>query len=162
MKIEILLCLFLLIISCTQKEKKIELDYCQMIAEDQDDTKDRYEAFIRNYQLLIDYTKQNGFPSIDENYLPQDSCKYQAVTFTLVHIAQTAPELLFNNEIIQLFSKEMKKGNLDVSDLYPAFKISSSQGQAFCEALKPYIDASFKAWQMDEELYERFRYEPCN
>jgi len=70
--------------------------------------KKRLDIIKSNFKLLIAQTEIAGFPNIDYSALPKDSCKTLAVTATLIHIAQTSPESLFNDKIINLFENEIR------------------------------------------------------
>ena len=156
---------FLLIVFYSCKESTVTsktLDYCKMLEDDQTlKGQDRKNVFKENFKSIIEYTQRNGFPNYDFNELPKDSCKTWAVMATLIHITQTSPELIFNNDILELFSVEIEKGNLNPEDIYPAFKVSTGGGQMFCDSLEPIINKTFDKWKMDPELREYFVFRNC-
>lgn len=153
---------FVFLTSC-QSDVPIVLDYCKMHAEDQsflDDSFKRKEMFKKKIHQIMAYTRQQGFPKVSFYDEPFDSCKYWAVTGTMIHIAQAEPALLFNQKTIDFFKKEMEKGNLDKELFIPAFKISS-RTNTFCETMKPDIEYALQLWELDASYFEEATYIKC-
>ena len=108
MKISIIGFFLLGLIAC--KEDPIKLDYCKMISEDQSyvntdksdmvkfkaDKAERHKIFVNNFELIMRKTKQEGFPYVSLNNYQKDSCKYSAVTMTMIHTAQSNPNVFFS------------------------------------------------------------------
>lgn len=166
--------LMISMIAC-KPNKSLELDYCEMLTRDQsyvnhDETdkavveenkRKRSQIFVENYEQLIALTKREGFPSISFENLPQDSCKYWAITITLIHIAQTKPETFFSEEAIALFEEEIEKGNIDSEDLAPAFRVSLMTNE-FCDDLQGNIEKAIQIWGMEPYLNVRPKFKKCN
>lgn len=155
--------------------KPIDIDYCDMLTKDQsyvnleekdeqirmENNKKREELFVKNYEQIIQLTKQEGFPNIDRNNMPQDSCKYWGVTATLIHMAQAKPEIFFSEDNITLFESEIKKGNLEPKNLTPAFRISFITNE-FCEDLREPINKAVDVWKMKTFLNSEPKFKKCN
>ena len=155
--------------------KPIEIDYCKMLTRDQSyvnreeldpvkresNREKRKEIFIENYDQIIQLTKQKGFPNINFEDLPQDSCKYWAVTATLIHMAQSKPEIFFSEKTISLFKDEMNKGNLEPEDLTPAFRLSFTTNE-FCEDLKETINKAVQVWEMKPHVNQEPKFKKCD
>ena len=156
----ILLIVILMFISF---EKQVELDYCKMLEEDQsflDNSEERNKIFEKNFNQILEKTRKEGFPTVSFKDSKTDSCKYWSVTATLIHIVQSKPELLFDQEVIELFKKEMDKGNMDNDLLIPAFKISSKTRE-FCDTLKSKIEYSTNLWGLNSSLIKEIKYKEC-
>jgi hypothetical protein len=162
------------IVSC-KRIQPVEIDYCEMLTRDQshvnhveteksvmeENNKIRHQIFLENYEQLIQLTKDEGFPNISFDSLPQDSCKYWAITATLIHIAQSKPKIFFSEETISLFKEEMDKGNLESEDLTPAFRISFVTNE-FCEDLQEIINKAIQTWGMESHLNGLPKFKKCN
>ncbi|MCC6722976.1 MAG: hypothetical protein IT258_00605 [Saprospiraceae bacterium] len=162
------------IVSC-ERIKPNKIDYCKMLTKDQshvnhvdtdtsvmnENNRIRQQIFLENYVQLIQSTKEEGFPNISEDNLPQDSCKYWAVTATLIHMAQAKPEIFFSEETISLFKKEMDAGHLKSEDLVPAFRISFTTNE-FCDSLQETINKALQTWKMEPFLNSQPKFKKCN
>ena len=160
----------LIIHSCCTQETRV-IDYCQMIERDQsytnpdeiradDDWMKREAIFLENFDILITETRKSGFPHIETKASGVDSCRYWAVIMTLVHMAQAHPELLFTQEIMELFKSEVEKGNLTAVALTPLFKISFVTNE-FCEELKEKINQALQEWGVSGYINSQPRYKKC-
>jgi hypothetical protein len=174
-RLQIIIGIFTLIALSCEHNKPIEIDYCEMLARDQyyvnrdetdqaireENSKKRRQIFEENYEQIIKLTKQEGFPKINFENLPQDSCKYWAVTITLIHIAQSRPEIFFSQETVALFKEEMEKGNLDSKNLAPAFRVSFMTNE-FCEELQKPIQDAIESWKMESHLNRKPKFRKCS
>lgn len=102
-----------------------ELPYCSMNSRDQSfvnnnkkdiekynkDREKRLRLIEENYEMLMGYARRNGFPYIDFSTQESDSCKFWAVTMTMLHAAQGIPSF-YSEKSIRFFKKEMDKGNI--------------------------------------------------
>ncbi|HMR86644.1 MAG TPA: hypothetical protein PKD51_00745 [Saprospiraceae bacterium] len=154
--------------------KKVDLDYCNMLEKDQshmnegvtdpdkrkENTSLRNKGFEENFQQILELTKQQGFPNVSFEDLPKDSCKYWAVTATLIHMAQTKPEVFFSEEITTLFKEEINKGNLDSDDLTPAYRISFTSNK-FCQNLEASINHAIQTLGMETYLNGSPTFKKC-
>lgn len=161
-------------ISC-QLDNPVQINYCEMLTKDQShvdfdytdpqvvksNVQQRKEIFLENYKQIIALTKQEGFPNINFDSLPQDSCKYWAITATLIHMAQAWPDVFFTEETISLLKKEMEEGNLESEDLTPAFRISFHTNE-FCDNLEPLIKKAIDTWEMKPHLDSEPRFKKCD
>lgn len=152
----------------------IEIDFCKMLARDQsnlnygetDETKreenkkKRRQLFLENYKAIIQLTKDNGFPNIDFGNSPQDSCKFWAVTSTLIHMAQSKPEIFFSEETISIFKEEISKGNMESQDLTAAFRVSFITNE-FCEELEKPIRKAINSWGMEAHIKREPKFKKC-
>ncbi len=171
----IMLAILLLGIFSCSPNKPLAMDYCEMLQRDQsfvdreetDPAKrernhlKRQQLFIENYEQIIQCTKREGFPKVRFAHLPQDSCKYWAVTMTLIHTAQTKPEIFFGDESISLFNQQIKKGNLEPEVLAPAFRVSFTTNE-FCDDLEESIRKAIKIWGMESYLNKEPKFKKCD
>lgn len=125
-----------LIASCNRKV--IDPPYCEMYKTDQShvntdksnivqfntDRNKRISLIEKNFDILIEYSKRFGFPKIEPNLVVTDSCKYWAVTMTMIHTAQINPELFFSKKMVAFFNKELERGNLQRSLLKQCIEIT--------------------------------------
>lgn len=171
--LKILLFLGLWFISCKPAEP-IVLDYCAMLETDQSyvdhDEKDetvraensrkRDEIFKENFVSMIELTKQDGFPDISTNETPQDSCRWWAVTMTLIHMAQAEPEVFFDEKTVSLFKNELQKGNVESENLAPPFRVSFMTN-TFCNDLKEPIQEAMIAWGVESRINAEPKFKDC-
>jgi hypothetical protein len=173
----VLLLFISLIISFTActSNKSVEWDFCNMLTKDQSHLNDgvtdadkrkentslRNKGFEENFLQILELSKQQGFPNVSFEDLPKDSCKYWAVTATLIHMAQTKPEVFFSEEITLLFKEEMNKGNLDSDDLTPAFRMSFATNE-FCQNLEASINHAIQTLGMKPHLYGSPIFKKCD
>ncbi|MEM6316139.1 MAG: hypothetical protein AAF960_00630 [Bacteroidota bacterium] len=164
----------LLFLSLSCKEVQVELDYSKMIAEDQlyvnTDKSDikKYNAdklkrkaiFKRNFELIIDKTKQSGFPYVSLENHQLDSCKYWAVSMTMIHTAQSNPELFFSDKYSKIFKAELEKGNLERT-LLEQSSIITAKTIDLCEDLKPQMKSAAKLWGVDYSVFEEANFVSC-
>lgn len=162
------------LVAC-KTNKPVEFDYCSMLETDQshlnegvadeikrkENTSLRKKGFEENFQQILELTKQQGFPNVSFENLPKDSCKYWAVTSTLIHMAQTKPEVFFSEETTTLFKEEMNKGNLDSEDLTPAFRMSFATNE-FCQNLEASINRAIQTLGMKPHLYGSPVFKKCD
>jgi hypothetical protein len=159
-------------IACGQEA--LILDYCKMISEDQSyvntdksdmvnfkaDKAKRHEIFKKNFDLLMMKTKQAGFPYVSLNNYQQDSCKYWAVSMTMIHTAQSNPSLFFNKKYAKLFKREMDKGNIEKKLLRQASTITAKTID-LCETIKPNIKYATELWGIDYSIFEEANFIKC-
>lgn len=165
---------FVLVSLMACKEKTIALDYCKMIAEDQSyvntnpsdsinfkaDKAKRGKIFEKNFALVINKTKQEGFPYINLKNPQEDSCKYWAVSMTMIHMAQSKPAVFFSKKYVNLFKHELDKGNIEKKLLQRASLITARTID-LCEELKPQIEYASKQWAMDIDLFKQANFINC-
>lgn len=161
------------IIAC--KEDKITLDYCKMISEDQSyvnndksdmtrfntDKAERRKIFKKNFDLIIQKTKQAGFPYVSLSNYQNDSCKYWAVSMTMVHTAQTSPDVFFSKKHADLFKSEMDKGNIE-KELLERSSIITAKTIDLCDELKPKIEYALNEWQLDSDIFNKAKFITCD
>ena len=166
---------FMINLTACKTNKAVELDYCKMLTKDQshlnevvidpnkrkENTSLRNKGFEENFQQILVLTKQQGFPNVSFEELPKDSCKYWAVTATLIHMAQTKPEVFFSEEITSLFKAEITKGNLDSEDLMPAYRISFTSNE-FCQKLEASINQAIQTLGMEPHLNGSPSFKKCD
>jgi len=157
------------------KNQKIELDFCKIVELDQSfvskdksnmakfesDRRNRRKLFKKNFEELIVLAKGSGFPNADLINEPKDTCISYAITLTLIHIAQSKPDLLFNKETIDLLGKELENGNLNSRDLAPAYQMSIMTTE-FCNALKDKIEYASEVWGFDKKLIGKAKFKNCS
>lgn len=157
--------ILLFLFSCSE-EKPIALDYCEILKTDQShlgrdsmDREKRKKIIHENFDQLIAFSKQNGFPKVSFYDFPFDSCKYWAVSATLIHIVQTKPDLFFEKKTVDFFKTEMDKGNLTPGLLFTAGKVSSIS--PFCEKLKPEVEYASELWNLEKNPFKDFKFKKC-
>lgn len=171
-RISIIGILTILIMSC--KNEPIKLDYCKMIAEDQtfvntdksdmeqfdSDKLKRREIFKKNFNLIMEKTRQDGFPFVSiENY-QNDSCKYWAVSMTMIHTAQSNPELFFSKKYANIFKSELDKGNIE-RRLLEQSSIITSKTIELCEELQSEIKYATNLWGIDYSIFNDAKFIKC-
>ena len=164
--------LLCVVISCN--EAPIKLDYCKMISEDQSyvntdksdmlkfraDKVERHKIFKKNFDLIIQKTKQEGFPFISLNNYQKDSCKYWAVSMTMIHTAQSNPKVFFSKKYVDLFKLEMDKGNIE-KKLLEKSSIITARTIDLCPELKPKVEYATKKWEIDSDIFEEANFIRC-
>jgi hypothetical protein len=143
-------------ISCN--EKPIKLDYCDMISEDQTyvnndksdiikynaDKSKRHEIFKKNFDLIMQKTKVDGFPKTSFNsYQRKDSCKFLAVEMTMIHIAQSNPQMFYSKKYVDIFKSELDKGNIEKRLLKQSSNVTAKTID-LCEEFRPNIEYALK------------------
>ena len=175
MGIRILIVAFFItgIIAC--KEEPIALDYCKMISEDQSyvntdksnmvkfkaDKVERHKIFKKNFELIMKKTDQDGFPYISLNNYPQDSCKYWAVSMTMIHTAQSNPQNFFSKKYVDLIKQEMDKGNIEKKLLKQSSEITARTIE-LCTKLKPKIEYALNRWELESTIFNEANFVKCN
>lgn len=155
--------------------QKKELDFCQMLELDQshvnydrsdtikmkNDRKIRKELIKNNFKDLIEYAKYNSFPEMGEfDVTGVDSCRNWAVFLTCFHIGQTAPHLYFEEETIEVLTREIEKGNLEGSSLFTSFR-EGFRSHEFCESQKDLIQNTLASWEINIDELPEIRYKKC-
>ncbi len=152
--------------SCERNEN---IDYCKLLQEDQraasgqlsqEANNNTSSPFLKNFNLLLSETVENGFPVVSRDVEERDSCKYWAIAATFIHTAKTSPEVFFSKRNSRLFGSEMQKGNLDREFLVLATNISF-QTITFCDSLRPVIGNALNEWGMMEEAISRAKFKKC-
>ncbi len=170
---QVLVVISLFLIGCSTNEPLV-LDYCAMLERDQTtpdknetDTllrrqilDQRRQSFVENFELLLAETKQNGFPFLDQETQQSDSCKYWAVTATLIHMGQAHPHKIFTREVIDLFANEMNEGRVTSGTLFPAFSVSFVTKE-FCDTLENKINLALDNWKIDRDKLRTPRFKKC-
>lgn len=160
------------LIACS--EGPIPLDYCKMISEDQlhvnndksdslkyqADRAERYETFEKNFELIMQKTRQDGFPYVSLNNYTEDSCKYWAVSMTMIHTAQSNPGKFFSKKYADLFKNEMEKGNLE-RELLERSSIITAKTMDLCDELKPDIEYAVKTWGIRSNIFDEANFINC-
>jgi len=145
-----------------QFSSKISIDYCQMLANDQSyinrdfsdkdkwqsDRKKRSAIFKHNFELLMDKAKLDGLPKTGTFEDFPDSCRFNAISLTFIHIAQSQPELLFEKNIILLLEKEIKSGNLHIDIINSAFRMINSN-RIFLKRLGKEVQLAIQKWEAE-------------
>jgi hypothetical protein len=156
------------------KENPIQLDYCKMISEDQSfvntdksdmksfqaDKAERHKIFKKNFDLIMQKTKQEGFPYVSLDNYPKDSCKYWAVSMTMIHTAQSNPGVFFSKQYADLFKREMDKGNIEKKLLEQSSMITAKTID-LCDELKPTIEYATKKWGIDSDIFKEANFIQC-
>jgi hypothetical protein len=136
-----------------------ELSYCEMHETDQsfvnNDKTDmeRYEAdrekrlqlIKANFESLVTYSMREGFPLVHPEDAVLDSCKYWAVTMTMIHTAQAQPDLFFSPEMSSFFKKEMNKGNIR-RELLEQCLIIAFRTNSLSEANTAHVSTAAESW----------------
>jgi hypothetical protein len=170
LSIALILCGFL---SCNNEP--ISLNYCKMIEEDQSfvntdktdmnqfnlDKIERHKLFKKNFELLMMKTKQDGFPKVSLNNFKQDSCKYFAITMTMIHTAQSNPNVFFSEKYANLFKREMDKGNIEKKLLTQSATITAKTID-LCKDIKPDIKFAVELWGIDFSIFNEANFIDCN
>lgn len=155
------LVLFLLVFFACGK-KIVDLPYCEMHEHDQsyvntdksdlqkyeNDRSNRLKLIENNFELLINYSKRNGFPFVEPNLSVLDSCKYWAVTMTMLHTAQTRPEHFFSKKMSIFFKKEIDKGFLP-KDLLEKCLILTTKTTTLSKDEQLDLASAAKLWSID-------------
>ena len=161
------------LLSC--KSSPIVIDYCEMIKSDQSfvntdksdmdqfnaDRQARHKIFNSNFDAIMQLTSQEGFPYVSLSTYPADSCKYWAVTMTMIHTAQADPEVFFSKKVAKIFETEMKKGNLEKGLLEKSCIISSRTSE-FCEHLRTDIQYATKLWGLKPDIFDESKFVECS
>lgn len=148
--------------------KPIEkIDFCKMLNRDQShistnksDKNHHKEKAIRinilneNFDLLIQYIKQNGLPKI-EDYI-QDSCLDEALQITLIHTAQINQKGFFNRENVLLLKDQIKEGKLDKELLKRAIIVMLVTSKV-CNQYQNDILYAIETWDLHNEIYNKKR-----
>ena len=171
----------LAVIACTLyfglvacKQEPIELDYCKMIEEDQSyvnndksdmvkfnaDKSERHKLFAKNFDLIMQKTNHDGFPKTSLTSYPKDSCKYWAVSMTMIHTAQSNPKLFFGRKCADLFKTEMDKGNIE-RKLLEQSSIITAKTIDLCEDLKSRIEYATKIWGLESQIFDTANFINC-
>ena len=152
-----------------------ELDYCKMLELDQSyvnlDTSDRVkfeadrmkreELINKNFKDLIEYSKLNQFPEMGRlDVTGIDSCRNWAVFITCFHIGQIEPKLFFEDETIEVLTREIERGNLKGSALFTSF-IEGFRNHQFCTNQKDMIYKTLKSWEINVEELPKIRFIDC-
>ncbi len=155
-------------------EEPINIDYCKMISEDQTyvntdksdmvkfkaDKEVRHKIFEKNFELIMEKTKQDGFPFVSLNNYPKDSCKYWAVSMTMIHTAQSNPNLFFSKKYANLFKREMDKGNIE-KKLLEEPSIITAKTIDLCVELRPDIEYAVKLWGIKLDIFDEANFIEC-
>lgn len=163
--------LILILIGCNN-----ELDYCQMLADDQSyvskstDSKEqrsanrekRHQLIKANFKQLIAHAESEGFPKIGSlNTSGLDSCRNWAVTMTLFHIGQIDPQLFFEDHTIDILSKEIKSGNLSNKSLVPPLR-EGFDNHRFCLNNKNSIREAVESWDLKLDDLPEMQFVECD
>lgn len=169
-----ILVIILTIISCKDSSPK-EIDFCRMLELDQSYTdsdsinkekfnlnkKKRHKLIKDNFNQLIQYSKQSGFPEMGSlQTTGLDSCRNWAVMITLFHIGQIQPKLFFENGTKQLFEKEISEGRLKSGSLFPPLR-EGFRSHDFCIDNKESILAALESWQLNLDDLPDIKFVNC-
>lgn len=167
-----LLFVFSFLFGC--KENVKDLDYCFIHETDQsfvntdksdmvkfqEDKLKRAALIKQNFKDLIHYAEASGFPFVTTNMAMLDSCKYRAVTMTMIHAAQIQPEVFFSQKNIKLFKKELAKGNIR-PELLKASIIALVKVYDICSTLKSRIEYALNEWEFKNSLIKDAKFINC-
>jgi len=118
-----------------------------------EDKKKRHEIFENNFNRLLQVTKQDGFPKVSLKTYKQDSCKYEAVTMTIIHIAQSKPEVFFSKKIAHLFNQELRKGNIE-KKLLQKSTVVMAKTMEICISQKKKMEYAINLWQIAQDTFQ--------
>ena len=152
---------------------KYRIDYCEILEKDQSNLfsqertqeenaialEKRKQIFLENFDVIIKEVMRKGFPHLNEESKKLDSCIYDAILATLIHISQTRPDLFYSPEITDLFLKEIQANRLTTDLLYTPVKMGAFN--TVCDTLKTRIETAIKLWGVKEELLQNFKYKNC-
>jgi len=113
-----------------------------------------------NFDLLLEVTNQDGFPIITETDKEEQTCRYRALTMTMIHAAQLFPERFFGPSCIAVFSGELEVGRLDRALLERASFVTI-RTMEICEELEPQILQALKSWRLDPTLLQGASFISC-
>ena len=117
----------------------------------------REQIFIENFKTIVKITKAQGFPQLQEHYRKKKirNCIINGSRITFIHILQSQPKMLLNEEMIELFGKEIKSDRLDNSILETAlfaFKYDHDVGRIdnqWDEEIQQQFNLALEAWDID-------------
>ncbi len=121
--------LFSSVISFGQtKQDLISKLFKQIIKEDQSHLKQqeiRNKIFVQNFNLINEQFKQNNLTNSCLNSLNKKRLKNvnTGLRVTFIHILQTKPELILNEDYIQFIEKQITENDFDKSRLKTALTI---------------------------------------
>jgi hypothetical protein len=122
----------------------------------------RKEIIKENFKQLIAYSEQNRFPEMGSlNNHGVDSCKNWAVFLTCFHIGQIEPQLFFEEETINILTREINKGNLQGSSLFSSLR-EGFKNHSFCKSEKEKILQTLKSWNINKDDLPPIRFIECN
>ncbi len=168
----LLLCFFLCLFGCRENVK--DLDYCFIHETDQsfvnndksdmsqfqEDKLKRASLIKKNFKDLVNYSESFGFPYVEPNTSVLDSCKYWAVTMTMIHAAQIQPEEFFSEKNIKLFKKELEKGNIRI-ELMEQSVIIMVRTYDICRNLESAIKYALSVWGLKNNLLNDAKFIDC-
>lgn len=148
------------------------LDYCTMLKKDQDninldksdpnyedDRTNRINDIKKNFEELISYSRINGFPYVEINMAGSDSCKFWAITMTMIHAAQTQSEYFFSPKMAVYFQKEIDNGHLNYELIEQC--IEAAQISKICRTQRKSIHNAMTIWGMDTTTLNEFNFIEC-
>jgi len=158
---------FICVLSCLFgcRENVKDLDYCFIHETDQsfvntdksdmvqfqEDKLKRASLIKKNFKDLIYYSESYEFPFVEPNTSVLDSCKYWAVTMTMIHAAQVQPEEFFSEKNVKLFKKELEKGNIRI-ELLEQSVIIMVKTKDISKTLEPKIKNALNEWGLESDL----------
>jgi hypothetical protein len=163
------LLVLLIFISLNSTAQDSSIDFCKMLKADQSnlgigldfnsdsavaERSKRYHTFETNFSILIQSTRDKGFPNIQNH--PDDTCVDDLAIMTLVHIAQSNPRLIFNDTIINLFTNELDKGNLREQLLY-AMIIGYTKFGHPLEKDRLIVESAIKSWKLENKIKDSYK-----
>ncbi len=120
----------------------------------------RRKIFKKNFDLIMDKTRQDGFPFVSiENY-QRDSCKYWAVSMTMIHTAQSNPEVFFSKKYTEIFKSELDKGNIERKLLEQSCIITAKTNE-LCEELQSNIKYATDLWEIEYSIFDEAKFIKC-
>lgn len=150
------------------------LDYCLMIEADQsfvnndrsnlaqfEADRAKREALIEaNFDGLLEVVNRSGFPILTDKDKEENTCRYRAITMTMIHTAQLFPERFFGPFCTAIFTTEMKEDRLDQALLERA-SIITARTMDICTDWKPQIQQALFQWGLDLALLEEMSFVEC-
>jgi len=135
----------------------IELDQAHVNLDKSDlekyksDRKKRRQIFKDNYQLIQEYSKSNLFPNVEMGDNIKDSCKYSAITMTLIHMAQAHPEAFFSDQNVDYLKSKIDKGEINNRLLDRATKVAMLT-KSICLSMKDKILRAIEKWGLNVQM----------
>ena len=113
-----------------------------------------------NFNALLEVIDREGFPTLTYKDKAENTCRYRALTMTMIHAAQLFPERFFGPSCVTFFATEMKAGRLE-QDLLEQACIIALQTMNLCQELEPFMQQALIRWELDPALMSGASFVPC-
>lgn len=137
----------------------VNTDKSDMVQFEKDKLK-RASLIKKNFKDLICFSESFGFPFVEPNTSVLDSCKYWAVTMTMIHAAQVQPEGFFSEKNTKLFKRELEKGNIRIKLLEQSV-IIMVKTKDLCKAMESKIKYALNLWGLESALINDAKFINC-